>query len=80
MSSAKKRVNLTVDYKTYSVLKSLSEKKQQKISTLSLHLIQEALDLQEDIYFSKIADKRLSQKQKRIPHNKAWKYLQYRFL
>ena len=73
MPSIKKRINLTVDYKTYSALKSLSGKKQQKISTLSLHLIQEALNLQEDMYFSKIADKRLSQKQKRIPHDKVWK-------
>ena len=73
MASVKKRINLTVDDKTYSTLKGLSGKRQQKISTLSLHLIQEALSRQEDIYFSKIADKRLSQKQKRISHNKAWK-------
>ena len=73
MSLAKKRVNLTMDHKTYSALKGLSGKRKQKISTLSLHLIQEALDLQEDIYFSKIADKRLSQKQKLISHDKVWK-------
>ena len=30
------------------------------------------LNLQEDMYFSKVADKRLSQKQKRIPHSKAY--------
>ena len=73
MSSVKKRINLTVDHKTYLTLKSLSGKRQQKISTLGLHLIQQALDLQEDIYFSKIADKRLAQKQKRISHDKIWK-------
>ncbi len=73
MSVAKKRVNLTVDHKTYSALKKLSGNKQQKISTLSLNLIQQALELQEDMYFSKIADKRLSQKQKRISHDKAWR-------
>ena len=73
MPSVKKRINLTVDDKTYSVLKSLSGKKQQKVSTVSLDLIQQALELQEDIYFSKVADKRLSQKQKRVSHNKAWR-------
>ena len=73
MPSVKKRINLTVDDKTYSVLQTLSRKTQQKISTVSLNLIQQALELQEDIYFSKLADERLSQKQKRVSHDKAWK-------
>lgn len=73
MPSTKKRINLTVDDKTYAVLQTLSGKTQQKISTVSLNLIQQALELQEDIYFSKLADERLSQKQKRVSHDKAWK-------
>lgn len=73
MPSVKKRISLTVDDKTYSVLQILSGKTQQKISTVSLNLIQQALELQEDIYFSKLADERLSQKQKRVSHGKAWK-------
>ena len=72
MPSVKKRINLTVDNKTYSALEILSGKTQQKISTVSLNLIHQALELQEDMYFSKVADKRLSQKQKRIAHDKAW--------
>ena len=72
MPSEKKRINLTVDDKTYSALEILSGKTQQKISTVSLNLIHQALELQEDIYFSKVADKRLSQKQKRVSHDKAW--------
>ena len=73
MPSLKKRINLTVDHKIYSVLEKLSAKKQKKISTVSLSLIQQALEWQEDIYFSKLGDKILSKKSKRIPHNKAWK-------
>lgn len=72
MPSVKKRINLTVDDKTYAALELLSKKVEQKISTISLELIHEALELQEDIYFSKESDKRLSQKQKRISHGKAW--------
>ena len=60
MPATKKRVHLTIDHKTHSILKKLSGNKQQKISTLSLNLIQQALKLQEDMYFSKIADQRLS--------------------
>lgn len=72
MPSVKKRINLTVDNNTYSALEILSGKTQQKISTVSLNLIHQALELQEDIYFSKVADKRLSQKQKQVSHDKAW--------
>lgn len=72
MSYLKKRINLTVDSKTYSFLKFLSAKKQQKISTLSLKLIHKALEEEEDLFFSKLGDKILSQKGKRFPHHKAW--------
>lgn len=72
MPSAKKRINLTVDNKTYSALELLSEKRQEKISAVSLKLIHQALEEEEDLYFSKLGDKLLSQKQKRIPHNKVW--------
>lgn len=73
MPSVKKRINLTVDNKTYAALEILSGRTQQKISTISLNLIHQALELQEDIYFSKVTDKRLSKKQKRISHDKAWR-------
>ena len=72
MPSAKKRINLTVDDKTYAALETLSGKTQQKISTISLDLIHQALKLQEDLYFSKVSDKRLSRKQKRVSHDRAW--------
>ena len=72
MSVAKKRINLTVDSQMYLQLKNFSKKRGLKISTLSLEMIRIALDLEEDMFFSKIADKRLSKKQKRISHNKAW--------
>ena len=74
MPVMKKKINLTIDHQTYLLLDKLSQKKQQKLSTLSLDLIHQALELQEDFYFSKVADRRLSQKkQKRIPHKKAWR-------
>ncbi len=66
MPLQKKRISLTVDQNTYLALKVLSGKRQQKISTVSLNLIREALESQEDIHFSKIADHRLSQKHKRV--------------
>ena len=73
MSSQNKRINLTVDKDTYLALVALSDQRHQKISKISLDLIHQGLEIQEDLYFSKISDERLSKKQKSIPHNKAWK-------
>ena len=63
---AKKKINLTVDHKTYSALETLSGQRREKISAVSLYLIQQALELQEDLYFSKEADSRLSQNSRRV--------------
>jgi predicted DNA-binding protein len=72
MPTSKKRINITVDDETYSVLERLSSKRRQSVAGVGLSLIEEALEYQEDLYFSRIADERLDRKEKRIPHDKAW--------
>lgn len=72
MPTTKKRINVIVDDDTYGLLEELSKKRAKSISSLSLSLIEEALELQEDLYFSRIADERLTEKEKRIPHQKVW--------
>jgi hypothetical protein len=72
MPTAKKRINITVDDKTYDALELLSDKRDQSIAGVGLALIEEALEYQEDLHFSRIADDRLKKKQKRISHEKAW--------
>jgi len=73
MPTAKKRINITVDDELFDALESLSNKKRKSISGTSLDLIEKAIELEEDSYFSRVADERLSKSQKRIPHSKAWK-------
>ncbi|OGQ79156.1 MAG: hypothetical protein A2289_03120 [Deltaproteobacteria bacterium RIFOXYA12_FULL_58_15] len=72
MPTAKKRINITVDDRTYEALERLSGERDQSVAGVGLSLIEEALEYQEDIYFSRIADERLGQKQKRVSHEKAW--------
>ena len=72
MPTAKKRINITVDDRTYEALERLSGERDQSVAGVGLSLIEEALEYQEDVYFSRIADERLSQKQKRVSHEKAW--------
>lgn len=72
MPTTKKRINITVDDRTYEALERLSGERKQSVAGVGLSLIEEALEYQEDLHFSRIANDRLSKKQKRIPHQKAW--------
>ncbi len=72
MPTAKKRINITVDDEIYEALERLSEQRSQPVAGVSLALIQQALEYQEDVHFARVADERLRGKQKRVPHAKAW--------
>jgi len=72
MPTAKKRINVTIDDEIQETLEWLAKKRSKSISSVSLSLIEEALELQEDLYFSDIAEKRLECQEKRISHSKAW--------
>lgn len=73
MGTVKQRVNITLDDEVYAALKNLSQKTKKTISGLGQELIEKALEINEDIYFSRKADERLKKKEKIIPHTKAWK-------
>ena len=72
MPTTKKRINITVDDRIYEAMQRLSNERDQSVAGVGLSLIEEALEYQEDLYFSRVADARLSKKQKRIPHEKVW--------
>ncbi len=72
MPTEKKRIHITVDDDTYEALGRLSDKRGESVAGVGLSLIEQALEYQEDLHFSRIADERLKAKQKRIPHRKAW--------
>lgn len=72
MPTAKKRINITVDDDVYKALERLSGKRDQSVAGVGLSLIEEALEYQEDLHFSRVADERLAKKEKRIANDKAW--------
>ena len=72
MPTAKKRIAITVDDKTYEALERLSGKRDQSVAGVGLCLIEEALEYQEDLHFSRVADERLGKREKRVSHAKAW--------
>lgn len=72
MPTAKRRINISVDDEVYEALERLSAERAQPVAGVSLSLIEQALEYQEDIHFSRVADERLARKQKRVSHSKAW--------
>ena len=72
MPTDKKRIHITVDDDTYDALGRLSVKRGLSVAGVGLSLIEQALEYQEDLHFSRIADERLKAREKRIPHDKAW--------
>jgi hypothetical protein len=72
MPTSKKRINLSVDDELYGELEKLQAlKRAPSLSAIVLELTKEALELQEDLYFARIAEERESEPT--ISHAKLWK-------
>ena len=72
MPTTKKRINLTLDDSLYEELEQLQELRgAPSLSSVVIELTKEALELQEDLYFAKIAEERESEDT--ISHEEAWK-------
>ena len=72
MQTAKKRINLSVDDALYDELEKLKTLKgAPSLSAVVLELAKEALELQEDLYFARIAEERMSEAT--VSHAKLWK-------
>ena len=71
MGTAKKRVNLTIEDDLYSEFEAIKVlRNESSLSSVILDLAREALEISEDLYFSKLAEGRL--KEVRISHEKVW--------
>lgn len=74
MPTTKKRIQIPVSDQVHKELERLAKLRGISLSSLSHELIEEALELQEDTYFSRTGDKALaSMKAKElISHDDAW--------
>jgi metal-responsive CopG/Arc/MetJ family transcriptional regulator len=72
MPTNKKRINLSVDDQLWNELEQLKKlRKANSLSALVIELTKEALEIQEDLYFAKIAQKR--EKESTVSHEDIWK-------
>jgi predicted DNA-binding protein len=74
MPTAKKRIQIPVSDEVHKELVKLAKRRGLSLSSLSHDLLEEALELQEDVYFSRTGDKALeSMKEKElVSHDDAW--------
>jgi len=72
MPTKKKRINVTVDDDVYETLERLSAARDEPVAGVTASLVEQALEYQEDVHFSRVADERLRRKQKRVTQSNAW--------
>ncbi len=72
MPTAKRRINLTVEDRIFEDLSKLARKRKSSVARVSHTLLEKALELQEDFYFSRVGEKRLSEKSKRLKSEDVW--------
>ncbi len=72
MPTAKKRINLCVDDRLYNEIEKLKAlNNAPSLSSVVIELAKEAIELREDLYFSKIVEERKDEKT--ISHAQFWK-------
>ena len=74
MPTTKKRIQIPVSDQVHKELERLAKKRGLSLSSLSHDLLEQALEIQEDVYFSRTGDKALedANPDNFISHEDAW--------
>lgn len=67
------RINVMLDDGLHEMLVSFADAGKKSVSMAAKEMIEIGLSLQEDMYFSKLSEKRLASSKKRYSHDEAWK-------
>lgn len=73
MATKHPRLNVTLSSKEMGMLSLLAEQEDKSLSAVAKELIDEALELREDIYFSRLATERDTPDAVWVSHEDAWK-------
>ncbi|MDP3948686.1 MAG: hypothetical protein Q8Q17_01915 [bacterium] len=73
MPTTKKRINISVPKEIDEALAHLARRDQMPQATKALHLLQAALELEEDIVLDVIASKRDIRGARFVSHEQAWR-------
>lgn len=72
MATTKNRINISVSKEIEEALKMLAERDKRPVASVAANLLEEALEMEEDIFLSKIADERLKGNPRWISHDDVW--------
>ncbi len=73
MPTQNPRLNLTLNDNIMKSLNALAKKSKLSVSTVAKELLMDALEINEDVYFSRLANKRDNEKAQWISHDEFWK-------
>jgi hypothetical protein len=73
MSAKNPETNVTINADQLGLLSDLAVRNEKSLSAIVNELIEEALELREDIYFSKLAAERDTPESVWVSHEDAWK-------
>ena len=73
MPTTKQRINITLNKDANQLLKTLAKRDGTPVSTKAAKLLEDALELEEDLALTAIADRRSKPKVKYVSHEQAWK-------
>ncbi len=73
MATLKARINISVSDETKRILSKLARRDQLPTATLAVRLLEMALEIEEDYYWSKLAEERDTKNIKYISHKEFWK-------
>lgn len=66
------RINLTVPKELNKILFQLAKRDRMSVSKKTMELIEQAIEIEEDLWFGKLAEERLKKGGRLVPHEKAW--------
>jgi len=72
MATTNPRLNITIPKEIADILNKKAVRNKTPLSKVALELLLSAIERDEDVYFSKIAEGREKSNKKWISHNKAW--------
>ncbi|MGE3756596.1 MAG: hypothetical protein AB7H97_02515 [Pseudobdellovibrionaceae bacterium] len=72
MPTVKKRINMTVEDDIFESLHKIAKKEKTSVASISNLLLEKALELQEDFYFSRVGESRIAKKFKKLSHEDIW--------
>jgi len=74
MATQKTRINISVNKRVRDDLRALAKRDQEPVATKAAQLLERALELDEDLWLSKLAEERLKNHKGRwLSHEEVWR-------